>query len=304
MVNFINRPAKNLIQGAPDLLDPDVLSLLFAGVDDVWYVDSNNDGTGVSTDGLTWDTAFATVQEAITAHNATIDWTATPMRYGCIFVAPGVYDENLTPPYYCYVIGGGVRGTDTSAEIHPTTGSCLTGTLLGTVLINLRFETNEAVDCLNIGICNNSEIAHCVFTNGAAVAATALSTDNCTHLHFHHNYVESGQTTGMAHGLYFQGGSNKYAHNIHVHDNSIITSTTGVYIASNCTASEARIGPNNFIRCTGAGSKGVDDNGGVTLVYGNWISAIDAIEHGGGAAYTVGNSVVNDGTGAKEAANS
>lgn len=304
MVFPVHNPPRNFIQGAPDLLDPNWLSIITAGADDIWYVDSNNDGTGVSTDGLSWETAFATIQEAITAHNATIDWSATPMRYGAIFVAPGVYAENLTPAYYCWIIGTGVHGTDTMAEIHPTTGSCLTGTLLGAGLLNLWFETNQAVDCLNIGICNNSEIAYCTFTNGAAVAATALSTDNCTHLHFHHNYVESGQTTGMAHGLYFQGGSNKYAHNIHIHDNSIITTTTGVYIASNCTASEARIGPANFIRCTAAGSIGVDDNNNVSLVYGNWISAIDAIEHGGGAAFTVGNSVVNNGTGAKEAANS
>jgi len=168
----------------------------------------------------------------------------------------------------------------------------------------LRFEVNEAVDCLNIGICNNSEIAHCVFTNGAAVAATALSTDNCTHLHFHHNYVESGQTTGMKHGLYFQGGANKYAHNIHVHDNSIVTTDTGVYIAGGCTASEARIGPFNMIRCSGGSSKGVDDNHGGSIVYGNWIRAIDAIEHAGGASFTIGNSVVNNATGAKETSGS
>lgn len=295
---------KNGIAGLGNLYDGFTAGTYPVAVDEdhIWYVDSNTSAS--AQDGKSWDTAYDTIQEAITANNATIDWTATPMRYGAIYVAPGVYAENLTPCYYCYIIGGGVRGTDTSAEIHPTSGSCLTGTLLGTVLYNLRFETDEATDCLNIGICNNSEIAGCVFTNGAAVAATALSTDNCTHLHFHHNWVESGQTTGMKHGLYFQGGANKYAHNIHVHDNSIITTDTGVYIAAGCTASEARIGDGNMIRCSGGSSKGVDDNQGGSVVYGNWISAVDAIEHAGGASFTIGNSVVNNATGAKEAANS
>jgi hypothetical protein len=295
---------KNGVAGLGNLYDGYMAGNFPTAIDEdsIWYVDSNTSAT--AQDGKSWDTAFDTVQEAITAHNALIDWSATPMRYGVIYVAPGVYAENLTPAYYCYIIGGGVRGTDTSAEIHPATGSCLTGTLLGTVLINLRFETNEAVDCLNIGICNNSEIAYCVFTNGAAVAATALSTDNCTHLHFHHNWVESGQTTGMNYGLYFQGGSNKYAHNIHVHDNSMICTTSGVWIQNTCTASQARIGPHNMIWCSGGSGKGVDDNNGTSVVYGNWIRAVDAIEHAGGAAYTIGNSVVNTATGAKEASGS
>lgn len=298
-MTFVHNPSVGFIQGAPDLLDPEYMGWPIA--DNKYYVDSNVTNTG---DGASWETAFLTVQEAITASNATIDWSATPMLYNAIYVAPGVYAENLTPAYYCYIIGTGIRGTDTSAEIHPTTGSCLTGTLLGSILYNLRFEVDEAVDCLNIGICNNSEVFSCVFTNGAAVAATALSTDNCTHLHFHHNYVESGQLTGMKHGLYFQGGADKYAHNIHVHDNSIVTTDTGVYIAAGCTASEARIGPNNMIRCSGGASKGVDDNQGGSIVYGNWIRANDAIEHAGGASFTIGNSVVNNATGAKEAANS
>jgi len=290
---------KNMIAGLGNLYDGFTAGTYPTGIDEehIWFVDSNMDKTG---DGQSWDSAYLTVQEAITANNATIDWSATPMRYGVIFVAPGVYDENLTPAYYCYIIGCGIRGTDTSAEIHPTTGVCLTGTLLGAVLLNLRFEVNEAVDCLDIGICNNSEIAGCVFTNGAAVAATALSTENCTHLHFHHNWVESGQTTGMKHGLYFSGGANKYAHNIHVHDNSIMTTDTGVWIEDTCTASEARIGPFNMIRCSGGSSKGVDDNQGGSVVYGNWIRANDAIEHAGGASFTIGNSVVNNVTGAKE----
>lgn len=286
-----------------DLENGHMAGTIPAGVDDdnIYYVDSNNGNDGNS--GTSWGEAYATIDQAVDTWNATIDWGATPMRYGCIFIAPGVYAEAPSIPYYCYMIGTGIRGTDTSVEVHPTTGSCFTGTMLGTVFYNIRFETNEAVDCLNIGICNNSEVAYCTFTNGAAVAATALSTENCTHLNFHDNSIESGQTTGMNHGLYFGGGANKYAHNVRIHDNVFTCTTSAVWVQDTCTASEAWI-YNNYIYCSSGTSKGIDDNGGVTNVMGNFISAKDAIEHANSATRCVGNHVSNDGTGAMETSGS
>lgn len=280
-----------------DLTDGLAVGTVPAGVETVYYVDN---ATGDDQDdGDTWDNAKATIQSAITASNATVDWSATPKRYNVIYVKPGVYAEELTPAYYCHIIGCGLPGTDTQAEIHPTTGSCLTGTLLGARLVNLWFETNEAVDCLNIGICNNSVIEHCVFTNGAAVAATALSTDNCTHLTFRYNRVESGQTTGMAYGLYFQGGADKYAHNVEVYGNTIFASTAGIWIEDTCTASQAKI-YNNFIARP---TKGIDDNNGGSYCWGNFISASsDAIEHANSSTQCIGNYVINNATAAFESA--
>ena len=287
---------KHMIAGLGNLYDGFTCGTYPTGIDEehIWFVNANMDKTG---DGQSWDSAYLTIQEAITANNATIDWGVGVERYGVIFVAPGVYAENLNVPFYCYVIGTGVRGSDTMSEIHPATGSCITGTMLGTILINLWLEVDEAVDCINAGICNNTEVVNCTFTNGAAVAATAISTDNCAHLNFHHNYVLSGQTTGMKHGVYFHAG---YAHSVSIHHNHIQTTDTGVYVAIGCTSSCAMIGPENMIWCSGGASKGVDENKGHAIVYGNWIRAIDAIEHAGGAGYTIGNSVVNNITGAKE----
>ena len=189
------------------------------------------------------------------------------------------------------------------AEIHPATGSCMTGTFLGTVLYNLWLETNQAVDCLNLGICNNSEIGHCVFTNGADVDATALSTDNCTNLRFHHNDVQSGYD-GMKYGLYFQGGDEKYAHNIRVHDNTIFANTSGVWIEDTCTASEAEI-YDNRIYCPNSGSSiGIDDNSGQSYCSNNTITAVDAIEHANSSTHCIGNHVSNAGTGAMEVSGS
>jgi len=270
--------------------------------DHIYYVDGNNGSDG--NNGLAWEDAFATVDKAVDIWNATINWSATPMRYGCIFVSPDLYAAASSIPFYCYLIGTGVRGTDTMTEIHPTTGSCFTGTMLGTIFVNLRFEVDEAVDCLNIGICNNSAIIDCEFTNGAAVAATGLSTDNCTHLTMYGCSIGSGQLTGMNYGLYFQGGSNKFAHRIYVHDNTIFATTAGIWIQDTCTASEGMIGPGNMIHVSGATGKGIDDNNGGTVCWDNYITAYDAIEHAGGAAHTVGNHVVNNGTGAMEASGS
>jgi len=266
----------------------------------VEYCVDNVDGLDTNT-GYDWDNAFKTVQAAITASNATVDWSYTPKKYNRIYVKPGVYAENLTPAYYCHIIGLGIPGTDTQAEIHPTTGSCLTGTLLGAGLQNLWFEVNEALACLDIGIGNNSYIGDCVFTNGDAVAAWGIDTDTATHLTIERCRFESGQTTGLAYGIYARGGADKYWHCCVVRDCYINASTAGIWIQNTCTASGAMIGPGNVI--VGA-AKGIDDNSGTTYCVGNFISATDAIEHANSTTMCVGNSVTNNGTGAKETANS
>jgi len=269
------------------------------GVQNVYYVDVTNGDDTYSGD--SWDNAFATLNKARTVSNATINWSYTPKRYNAILVAPGVYNENLTGGfYYCHVIGTGIYGTDTETEWHPTTGACLASTLLGTHFYGIRFEVNTAVPCLDIGVANNSLIENCTFTNGAAVGATAIDTDNCTHLEVRNCTVNSGQTTGMAYGFYFRGGSDKYAHNVRIHDNVIFCETAGVFIQDTCTATQCVIGPNNMIARP---AKGVDDNNGGSYVFGNYISATsDAIEHANTTTQCIGNFVINNATAAFESA--
>jgi len=101
----------------------------------IYYVDNRLSASG---NGSSWARAFITLQEAITASNADIDWAADNwLVNNYIYVAPGVYAEELTPAYSCTIIGMGVLGTDTCAEVHPTSGSALTGTLLGAHIINM-----------------------------------------------------------------------------------------------------------------------------------------------------------------------
>jgi len=256
-------------------------------------------------DGKSWNQAFATIQAAITASNATINWSATPKFYNTIFVKPAVYAENLTPCYYCHIVGLGVRGTDTAVEIHPATGSAITGTFLGTGLFNLRLEGNSAsTPILDLGICNNSYIRDCEFALGANVAGVAaIDTDNCTHLVVENCDFTSGQLQNLAYAAYHRGGADKYAHNVRYLNNRIWAKTAGIWIQDTCTASQCLIQGNQI--WIDAGGKGIDDNNGVSLVIGNWITGgagADAIEHAGGAGFTTGNWVNIAGTAAFETA--
>jgi hypothetical protein len=228
------------------------------------YYVSANDGVDSSSRPYTNpDYPAATIQAAITRSNATIDWSATPKKYNIIWVEPGVYAENLTPAYYCWIIGLGIRGTDTMAEVRPASGSELTGTFLGTVLSNLRFEHLEASKpVFDLGICNNSKLLSCQFALGADVdGVAAIDTENCTHLWVEDCDVESGMGDHtFDYFIYHRGGADKYAHNCRYLRNRAFVETCGIYVASNCTPSQS-IAEDNDIIVSGTGT-GIDGNGG------------------------------------------
>lgn len=271
------------------------------------YFVSANDGKDYNA-GTSPNKPVATIQAAIDLANSLIDWSATPMKRSVIWVEPGVYAENLTPVYYCDIVGLGIRGTDQMAEIHPTTGDCMAGTLLGTGLHNLWFEVDaQDAECLDIGICNNSVIKGCTFTKGANVTGVnAISTENCTHLTFVGNWIGSGQLTDLAYGIYAAGGSNKFFHQCDIRDNVIQVATCGIYIASNCRATETVI-RKNFIHAPGTnyGIRVLDAITPGAFVVENDIiidGAGDAIEHSGGAGYTLYNKTLVNGSYAQETA--
>ena len=273
-----------------------------------WFV---NQKTGNdSWIGRSWEKPLLTIQEAIDRSNDQIDWTESPWNVdNWIYVAPGVYAEALTPPYTCHIIGMGVPGTDSAAEIHPATGSCLAGTGLGLHLKNLRFEVTEVdKDTIDFGICNNTVIEDCEIVCGIAAGGAAsafISTENCTHLVVRNcSFQYGGGGNPHMYGMYFGGGADKYAHHADIRNNifqGIRSAGTGIFIHAQCTASQAVI-RDNIIKIAGV-AKGIDDNNGGSLCVSNHISiggAGDAIEHAGGAGMTLGNIVVVNGTGAWE----
>lgn len=266
-----------------------------------YYVDQNNDAANDDNLGTDPYAPLETIQQAIDLSNATIDWTATPKIYNTIWVAPGVYAENLTPAYYCVIVGTGQLGTDTATEIHPAAGSALTGTGLGLVLQNLRFEVETAVPVLDFGICNNSAVIGCELVRGIAGLATmAVQTDNATHLWLIENRVISG-VANFPTGFQFLGGANKFLHASLIYHNWIFAATTGIDIPANCTASGTVIEKNIVV---GRPVTGIQDLNGNTYCIDNWVTAsVDGISHVNLATNCIANHVIDATVGTVEAAN-
>jgi len=259
---------------------------------DSFYVDCRR---SISGNGKSWNTAFVTIQEAITASNAQIDWSLTPWLVdNWIHVASGLYEEALTPPYSCHIIGYGVLGTDTAVEIHPAAGSAMAGTGLGLEMVNIRFEAVNAVPVLDFGVCNQVIIRDCEILPATNSVTHGISIENGTHVRILRNSFHQSQgTPGFSHGIYAAGGADKYLHASKIIGNyisGIASGGVGIYIAADCTATETLI-QDNTINVPGAGI-GIDDNNGNSLVVDNRIfvgGSGDAIDHAGGASKTLGN---------------
>lgn len=268
-----------------------------------FYVDCRVASSG---NGRTWGTAFKTIQEAIAASNAEIDWAETPWNVdNWIFIAQGTYAEALTPAYSCNIVGLGVLGTDGAVEVHPASGSALAGTGLDLTLYNIRFETETAVPVLDFGVCNNVIIENCEIVSGIAGLAThGISTENASYLKVYNCHFAHGASNGLSHGIYAAGGSDKYFHNCRVEGNyfqGVRSAGTGIYIADNCTASGALIRDNTIVIAGAA--IGIYDGHGGALIVNNDISvgaSGDAISTAGGASRTIRNHVVVNGSGAIE----
>lgn len=310
-VNNMNPPASGCGLG-------NIVSSLYGGLlippSMTWYV--SKDGSDAN-GGTSWDDALLTIAAARAKHYATINWSRTPWwKYhrGRIFIAPGEYAENLIPGYQLDYIGTGILGTDTATEIHPASGAAVGGasgatfcTGLGLGLFNLRLETETAHPVVHFGVCNNTQIAGCEIVKGiAGLATTGIAIGNGSHVQIVGNRFISGVAnfaTGINvdHAVYAVATADKYFHACLVRDNHIFAATTGINIDEHNVASGALI-QGNFIGGA-ALAKGIDDNNGNSWCVENFISATDAIEHANSATQCIGNSVINNGTGAKEAAN-
>ena len=257
---------------------------------------------------------LATLAQARTLSNTTIDWAQSAYQYNIIWVAPEVYDEYFAGGfYYAHVVGLGNRGTDTQAEIHPsTTGGVFRtdATFLGTCFHNMRFENDiVSVPIFDLGICNSSLIENCEFALGADVAGVvAIDTTNSTHFNVEDCDFTSGMGQNLAYAFYHRGGANKYLHNARYLRNRIFAASGGIYIADGCTASQAII-KENLVHVDGTGI-GIDgrgggsDTGGDALVVNNEIIIVgagDAI-HGLAAGKKLYNKTIVNGTFAYETA--
>jgi hypothetical protein len=266
-----------------------------------YYVDAGHPrAVDAGNDGMDPENPFATIQAAITANNALIDWAGVfggLMPYSTIWVAPGVYAENLTPAYFCRIIGTGNIGTDAQAEIHPAAGSALAGLGLCLSLHNLWFESETAVPVIDFGICNNVMIEGCEIARGIAGLATmAIQFDNVSFLRFLDNHISSG-VANFPIGMQFTAG---FIFASVIAGNDIFAATTGIDIAGGIVANACIIKHNTIV---GRPVTGINDLSGTSWVVDNWISAsVDAILHANSATNCIANHVLDAAVGAVEAA--
>lgn len=264
-----------------------------------FYVDAGHPNASDSNVGTDPYAPFLTIQAAITASNALVDWAGTfggLMPYNTIWVAPAVYAENLTPAYFCRIIGTGNIGTDAQAEIHPAAGSALTGTGLCLSLHNLWFESETAVPVIDFGIANNVVIEGCAIVRGIAGLATmAIQFDNTSYLRFANNHISSG-VANFPIGMQFTAG---FIFAGVIERNTIFAATTGIDIAGGIVANACTIKHNTII---GRPVTGINDLSGTSWVIDNWISAsVDAILHANTATNCIANHVLDAAVGAVEA---
>jgi hypothetical protein len=263
-----------------------------------YYVDQMNPNADDNNDGTDPEAPFETIQAAITAHNATIDWAATPQPMNNIWIAPGAYAENLTPPYYCRMIGLGVaNGGDIQARVEPAAGSALAGTGLGLHLYNIRFTVNTAAPVLDFGVMNSCIIQNCNINDGnpglATVGIDTTDAGGSQIIGCNFSFNTNPITTGIR-------STGDFFDCVIAHC-TIKAVTTGIDLsgAALCGGSVAY---RNMIWSGGGAllTTGINDSVvGDLFCAGNWIVAVDAINHAD-ANMTIDNHVNDNGVGAIE----
>lgn len=263
----------------------------------VFYVAKNGNGQG----GLSWETAYPTIAEAITASNALISWAGNE-EDNYILIAPGTYAESLTTsPYYCHLIGLGVgtlANSGMSVRIEPASGVALSGTLLGMHLYNLAFQAVGAVDVIDGGIVNDCLFERCMFAPGDNDVVNAISTENSDGLNIRNCKFKSGLGTGgFTRCMYFGGGADKYLHNALIENNilqGMDATGTGIFIQGTCTATQTVI-KGNIIHLSGAGI-GIDDNSDDAMVVENYVFHVGGTPFDYNAALAAQNIANDSGT--------
>jgi len=266
----------------------------------VYYVDGSHSEANDNNDGTDPNAPKATIQAAITASNATINWAATPPYDGenWIVVSPGEYAENLTPPYYCRVVGRGVatgNTTDWCVDIHPAAGSALAGTGLAAHFYNIRFTADTAVPIVDMGVCNSCIFEKCMFTDGNPGLATVgldMTDANST-------WVIGCKVTGNSNAVTIGIRSTGDFFSSRIIGCQIEAVTTGIHLSDGAGLCGNALIAHNYIHKP---VNGIICATAAPFVVENWIAAsVDAISHPD-ADMTLTNHVSVGGVGAIELA--
>ena len=277
----------------------------------VYYVNNITGDSGY--DGLSWETPFAQVSQAITAseaHRATLTANNQDVR-NRIYVqgTKTAYTKLTALPLYCDIIGIGATtrgtnegvariGSDTVAE-----SGCVTATTVrGLYVKNIQFQAGKDMYCFQVTNMFRSVFEDCSFmTNGVATgnpaagfrAAGSLGSVEMRRCFFGSSCsIDTEPDIGIkVEGIHF--------HNCLFEDNHICGLTNGVWITSACTTNWGSMFKNNVVgdasQTMAIGFNDDSTGGQAHIIYaGNYIKATVALDlETDGNARAIGNMAAN-----------
>jgi hypothetical protein len=238
-----------------------------------YHVDLNT--TNGVQDGMSWDTAFQSIAEAIAASNASIGTSANRWwaRRNRIFVlGDGIAESPTVLPEKCDVIGVG-------SDLYPfprVTGHWHIATAkVACRFINMGFQaTGTAEVLLAPAGCHGLSFLGCVVTASSAGNTKALAISDSAHVGIHGCRILSGAgvaATGVF-GLAISIEGTAANHDLQVSNNRIIA-TAGIAIAAGDL--NGSWVSDNYIRALGSGKACVDSSNEVAFVNNRIITAIN-----------------------------
>jgi len=258
-----------------------------------YYVDGRYGSDNNS--GRSKDEPFATVAKAISTTNARINWSNSPWANSdVIYIAPGVYAENLTSlPHGATMIGlGDAHDGDgeNGVKIKPASGAPVdVGTFVNAKIFNVAFESPDTSRVFDAAILNNVQLVHCVF-KGAPEATTSTAgiyTNDSVNL-----TVEDCRIMYVDCGIDFVYADADDSVTRALIKNNYMTymSEAGIRVSANLVSPASLIVGNYICQGSTTLAIGIDLNHTNTIgIYNNFITASDGIEGDTTGTYVGGN---------------
>jgi hypothetical protein len=281
------------------------------------YYVNNVTGTtaALGADGLSWDTAFNDINEAITAAEAYRTAQTANNRYirnriliqgtNIDYATVNPYPSITALPNYCDIIGVGASALGDGGGIvvigqASTDGAA--GSQRGNNWYNIQFlalsDTYWAMDTVNT---LRTTFDSCSFMGRAATTASGggfRATGNCGGVTFKNCHIGTNGAAVLVYGIY---AASVTFNNCHIEDCVIAAKTAGIYLTG-CDDSNTVI-RRNFI-WGGVSTQVVTGiaAGIHSFIAGNYITASSDAISGATAVNTVDNQVIDNTTAAREKA--
>ena len=244
-----------------------------------FFVDSVNGNDG--NDGLSWSTAVATIEQAISLNNTYIALASNINKRNRIYLGGGTFSETLTTlPNQCDIIGVGNR-TAWKVLIN---GVLTCGTAVNSChFYDIGFYSNTSAPLVTIPSGSHGiEFHGCEFINGGSGVTRGLYMTNCSSVVVDNNMFVGNPVLPI--GIFFAG---PLFNGCKITNNFISATTGGIVGHTNVTADYQTLIAWNVIGRWDPNSGQTQLTEGIALntdsafncaIVGNWISAVDAID--------------------------